>query len=165
MENPREFILHFDEASDKPSVECATDCFIYNMEKVHVIEKSAYDKLKEENERLKEEMEAAFILIGDDGPELSCPFIDGVINRFPETKNTMERIRTINTQLRYNLNATTEINNDINKENELLKKENATLKDSLGYTRMVDDRDKLIFELMSKLADKELLKKMIESGE
>ncbi len=68
-------------------------------------------ELREQLEEARRELgdcRQMLIRIEDDGPETSCSFIDGVIKRFPEAENTMERIRTINTQLRYNLMAVTE---------------------------------------------------------
>jgi hypothetical protein len=61
------------------------------------------ERLESENADLKERFETSLVIIGDEGPELSCPFIDVVIMKFPETKATMSKVRTINEQLRYNL--------------------------------------------------------------
>lgn len=64
---------------------------------------AAHDLMQDEIFELKDKLNHYFQYIGDDGPEQSCPFVDSVIKRFPETANTMERIRTINVQLRFNL--------------------------------------------------------------
>lgn len=40
-----------------------------------------------------------------DKPEYSCLLIDGIIKKYPDTANTLEIIRKINTQLRYNSDA------------------------------------------------------------
>lgn len=58
--------------------------------------------------------------INSDGPELSCQYIDGVIKRFPESKTTMEYIRTINAQLRYDRDGYAEMYKELRAENELL---------------------------------------------
>ena len=59
--------------------------------------------------------------INSDGPELSCQYIDGVIKRFPESKPTMEYIRTINAQLRHDRDGYAEMYKELRAENERLK--------------------------------------------
>ena len=59
--------------------------------------------------------------INSDGPELSCQYIDGVIKRFPESKPTMEYIRTINAQLRHDRDGYAEMYKELRAENERLR--------------------------------------------
>lgn len=65
---------------------------------IHVVPASEKQRLQNEIDNLKLELCSD---IDSDGPELSCPYIDGVIKRFPESANTMEYVRTINSQLRH----------------------------------------------------------------
>ena len=60
-----------------------------------------FARIQKENDDLKDKIHHYFVKIDGDGPELSCPFIDGIAERYPEMKPTLERIRTINAQLRY----------------------------------------------------------------
>ena len=61
--------------------------------------------------------------INSDGPELSCQYIDGVIKRFPESKPTMEYVRTINAQLRHDRDGYAEMYKELRAENEIMKNE------------------------------------------
>ena len=67
--------------------------------------------------------------IYSDGPELSCQYIDGVIRRFPDAKTTMEYIRGINAQLRYDRDGYQDIYQSLKSEYDALVVENAKLKD------------------------------------
>lgn len=71
--------------------------------------------------------------INSDGPELSCPYIDGVIKKYPDTATTLEYVRTINSQLRYDRNGYAEMYNEIKKEIDELKLKLAVAKKALIY--------------------------------
>lgn len=83
--------------------------------------------------------------INTDGPELSCPYIDGVIRRFPETKATMEYIRTINAQLRHDADGYKTMYLELKSQLEEIKKDSDRFEGGLAAAmREISDKDKEI---------------------
>lgn len=69
--------------------------------------------------------------VDSDGPELPCPYLDGVIKKYPDTATTLEYVRTINSQLRYDRNGYAEMYNEIKKENAELTRKLEVAKNTL----------------------------------
>lgn len=110
--------------------------------------------------------------INSDGPELSCPYIDDVIKKYPDTATKLEYVRTINLQLRYERNGYAEMYNEIKKELAAKDKEIERLKAELAekdavlaqMERVKFDSSDLIHELERRaLLAKEVLQKYRKS--